>query len=1275
MRRSWFLAGGLLILAAGPSAPVLAQDPSEADLEFFEAKIRPLIVESCQECHSGQLARPKGGLVMDTRADLLRGGAAGEVLVPGDPDASLLIEAVRYEGDPRMPPDGKLEAAQIALLEEWVRRGAPMPEAEGLAPGTSAPKPPPDPLSHWAFRPLDRPGLPQVRDSAWCANEIDRFVLARLEGMGFPTPERADRRTLLRRLTFDLTGLPPTPEEVEQFLADASPDAWERVVDRLLASPHYGERWGRAWLDLARYSDSNGLDENLAMSAAFRYRDWVVRALNEDLPYDRFLTLQLAGDLLPEPEDATALADQLVATGFLVLGPKMLAEQDKEKLVLDVVDEQMDVAFRTFQGLTLGCARCHDHKFDPLSQREYTALAGVFKSTETLGSLAFVSRWKERELASKARLEARREAEAVLAEAEGALTAARHGGDAALVQRWIGSADAYLLAATEAARGAVLLEAEDSSRGNLIRDDATYGTPTTVIARTGAGGLQFAEYDLTFPVAGRRMLEVRLAAEESRPMRVLLNGALVFESALGATTGFWKAEGQRWRAVGALDLPAGRSVLRLEREGPVPHLDQLLLAPLGSDASSRPTLGHPWAQGLEPGLLRNWTLRLAGDGQGAASGPESGVGPGGKSGIFGPWLALADAPEAEFEERAEHLGRALREAAAATATPAAAPGAEAVAAAPNPLVLALFDGLAPRSQRELAGRYQVLFSSVEAQWRELSARDPKAERLPSDAAEGLRLLLTGPAGLFHLEPAELEALYPEQDRSRLAAARAAVEAARSALPPAVERALGVGDAPEIAGLPVMRRGSHLDKGPQVVERGVPALASSFLASPAMPAGESGRRELARWMTDPEHPLTARVAVNRLWQGHFGAGLVRTSSNFGLRGDTPSHPELLDWLAREFVARGWSQKALHRLICLSSTYQSSAEPSARAAALDPGNRLLSHQNRRRLAAEELRDALLFTAGRLDPALGGSLLEIGNGEYVTNDQSKDAARYDSPRRSLYLPIIRNAMLDLFSTFDYPDPSTTVEARPSTTSPTQALYLMNSPLVVDAAARLAEAALERSPDPQPRVNELYRRAFGRAPTAEESARLLGFAQRAAASVLRARAKRVIFLFMHGGPSQVDTFDYKPLLERDHGKPLPFEKPRIQFAETGNLLKSPWKFAPARRIGRLGQRAVPHVARHVDDLCFVKSLHGTNEAHGGALLKLCTPAPTPSCARAWARGSSTGSAPRTATCPASSRSARRSATAACNNWSRLPARRSTRARRSATRACPPREARRSRT
>ncbi|MBK8177603.1 MAG: DUF1549 domain-containing protein [Planctomycetes bacterium] len=504
MRRSWFLAGGLLILAAGPLAPVLAQEPSEADLEFFEAKIRPLIVESCQECHSGQLARPKGGLVMDTRADLLRGGAAGEVLVPGDPDASLLIEAVRYEGDPRMPPDGKLEAAQIALLEEWVRRGAPMPEAEGPAPGTSAPKPPPDPLSHWAFRPLDRPGLPQVRDSAWCANEIDRFVLARLEGMGFPTPERADRRTLLRRLTFDLTGLPPTPEEVEQFLADASPDAWERVVDRLLASPHYGERWGRAWLDLARYSDSNGLDENLAMSAAFRYRDWVVRALNEDLPYDRFLTLQLAGDLLPEPEDATALADQLVATGFLVLGPKMLAEQDKEKLVLDVVDEQMDVAFRTFQGLTLGCARCHDHKFDPLSQREYTALAGVFRSTETLGSLAFVSRWKERELASKARLEARREAEAVLAEAEGALTAARHGGDTALVQRWIGSADAYLLAATEAARGAVLVEAEDSSRGNLIRDDATYGTPTTVIARTGAGGLQFAEYDLTFPVAGRR---------------------------------------------------------------------------------------------------------------------------------------------------------------------------------------------------------------------------------------------------------------------------------------------------------------------------------------------------------------------------------------------------------------------------------------------------------------------------------------------------------------------------------------------------------------------------------------------------------------------------------------------------------------------------------------------------------------------------------------------------------------------------------------------------
>ena len=1050
------LFAALTALAAG------AQTPSEGDLEFFEAKVRPLLIDKCFECHASTSKRVKGGFKLDTYDDLLRGGENGPVVVPGDVEASPLVKAVRYDGELQMPPKEQLDAASINVLEEWVKRKVPMP-----APAAGAVKPA---VTHWAFQPMSNPQPPDVHDVGWCSNDIDHFILAGLEARAMQPAKRAGRATLLRRLSFDLIGLPPSNAELERFEKDRTPNAWEFEVDRLLASPHYGERWGRGWLDLARYSDSNGLDENLVMGTAYRYRDWVVSALNADLPYDKFLTCQLAGDLLPEPDDAQALRGQLTATGFLVLGPKMLAEQDKEKLAFDIVDEQIDVAFRTFQGLTLGCARCHDHKFDPISQRDYTAVAGMFKSTSTMGSLAFVSRWNERELAPKAQIEARHAAEEKLEQKKHALEVLRTKASAAKLAHWTADSAAYLLAATAAAKSAVILEAEAPSRGNLIRDDSNFGSAAVVIARTGADGLQYAEYDLNFTSSGQQQLEVRMASEEARPMRVLLDGAVVFESALSDITGSWKSEGQRWITVGALAVHTGRNVLRLEREGSVPHLDQLLLTPLSATNAGPgwPVAGNALAQGLEPAVLRAFAIRLE------SAGRQNDA-------IFGLWSRFAALPASDFDSSAESLIAQLRT------------ERDAQTFVQNPLVLSLLDGLPPRSLRELAGRYQTLISGVEAQWRELRVKEPKAERLAGEAPEALRQVVHGSASPFYLTAAEMEPLYPEATRAELALAHAAVEAGLHALPPAIDTALGVSDAPEIAGIPLLKRGNHLDKGPEIVPRGVPASIALNLPGPSIPEHQSGRLELAQWMLNPEHPLTSRVAVNRLWQGHFGFGIVRSSSNFGLRGDTPSDPALLDWLARELVRRNWSLKAMHKLICMSSTYQLESQVLAANEVEDPTNRWLSHQNRRRLDAEQLRDALLFTSGALDPTLGGKLLAIGNGDYATNDQSNDAARYDAPRRSIYLPIIRNAMLDLFSAFDYPDSSMTVEQRPSTTSPIQGLYLMNSPLVTQASTRLAKTALDTPGDARDRVHVLYEAAHGREPDSVEVTRALGFLSRA--------------------------------------------------------------------------------------------------------------------------------------------------------------------------------------
>jgi hypothetical protein len=617
----------------------------------------------------------------------------------------------------------------------------------------------------WAFAPLADAPLPAVEDLGWPREPIDRFLLAALEERGLAPAAPATRRTLFRRASFDLAGLPPADDEVEAFVADRAPDAWERLVDRLLASPRYGERWGRHWLDVARYADSNGLDENIAHGNAWRYRDYVIAAFNADKPYDVFLAEQIAGDLLAGDGGAEERQQRLIATGFLSMGPKVLAEGDQAKMELDIIDEQIDTLGKAVLGLTLGCARCHDHKFDPIRTQDYYALAGIFKSTRTMESFARIARWHEHSLASE----------------------------------------------------------EELARAKAHQE--------------------------------------RIAAK--------------------------KQEIEAAKKAG--DAPAG-----------------------------------------------------------------------------------------------ERLGKEL---------------------------------------------------------------------------------------------AELERSAPE-----------------------LPAAMGVARA-DPADLHVLARGDHLSPGERVA-RAIPA-ALPGAEGLSIAAGESGRLELARWLAGGGRRITARVMANRIWRWHFGAGLARSPDNFGRLGERPDHPLLLDWLARRFIASGWSVKDLHRRILSSRVYRMGGEPASQGAAeLDPDGRLLWRFAPRRLEAEEIRDALLAASGSLDLSMGGSMLHVKNREFLFDHTSKDGTSYASRRRSIYLPIIRNHLQDVLALFDFPDPAVVGGDRASTTVASQALFLMNGELALETAERLAldvlspQAGAEATADPA-RLEALYRRALARPPGGEEVRRDLAFIAELAAGL----------------------------------------------------------------------------------------------------------------------------------------------------------------------------------
>ena len=785
-----------------------SEAPSPEAIEFFEKKIRPVLVATCYDCHSEDSV--ESGLRVDSLAGLLRGGTRGPALVPGRPEASLLISAVNHGELLQMPPKDKLSVQQLQDLSAWVKMGAPWPGAtatevtsDSLAGGSGTITA--EDLDYWSFRPVVRPAVPAVQRASWIRNPVDAFILAGLEAKNLTPAPPASRRTLIRRATFDLTGLPPTPEQVARFLADTRPDAFERLIERLLASPAYGERWGRHWLDVARYADSNGMDENLAFVSAFRYRDYVINAFNEDLPFNRFVHEQLAGDLLPAAPGETPQQyyRRLTATGFLSIGPKMLADDDPVKKQMDIIDEQLDTLSRAFMGMTLGCARCHDHKFDPIPTADYYALAGILKSTKTMEYMGVVATWHE-----------------------------------------------Y-----------TLLPEEEQQR--------------------------VAEIDKQLKALDDRLNKLKKRRNELR-----------------------EKQKQQKKNQPAAEQPAEE----------------------------------------------------------ASPGDEKDPGP-------------------------------------------------------------------PSLQEQLA--------EVQQQLQTLT-----------------------------------------QKRNELAATR-----------PDVPRAMGVREG-SVENVRIHLRGSHLTLGREEPRHFLQLAAG--VNQPLPDDNSSGRLELARWLTDPAHPLTSRVIVNRIWQWHFGEGLVRTPDNFGRTGETPSHPALLDWLATEMIRRDWSLKQLHRLLLTSSAWQMSTRYSEAAARVDPENRLLWRMNRRRLEAEEVRDSLLQLGGALTREMHGQLLDARARAYVTGTGSK-VWRYDFNRRSVYLPVLRSAVYNVFQAFDFADPSVLNGRRATTTVTPQALFMMNSSLMADSSRGLADQLLalgEQAPSAA-RIDRAFEITLCRQPSSGERQRFLEFLEAARAEL----------------------------------------------------------------------------------------------------------------------------------------------------------------------------------
>lgn len=875
--------------------------------DFFETKVRPIFANICSNCH-GDAAT--SGLRVDSRESLLKGGSRGPAVVPGEPEKSLMIQAVRQTGELKMPKGGKLTPEEVQSLTEWVKMGAPWPASKKIlaATGGAPYKISPEQRAFWSFRPIQTPNIPSVRNPAWAKTAIDRFVLAKLESQGIPPAPPADRRTLIRRATFDLTGLPPTPEEIEAFEKDKSQRAFEKVVNRLLASPRYGERWGRHWLDVTRYAedDVRGLDPKgrgyMPFRGAYTYRDWVIKAFNEDVPYDQFVRMQLAGDLLEGQKGGKNAGDVLPATAFLGGGPWLWDQAEPVQGRADERNERIDAVSRGLLGLTVACARCHNHKYDPISQYDYYALAGVFAS----------STYKEYPLVSDTQVAAWREKEQKL--------------------------------------------------------------------------LDLSEQLEDFTKAESQQLSSILAAQTSQYMMAA------------------------WRVTGK---PKATVAEAAERS----HLDPEMLERWVKFLAQPPKF-YPY--------LKDWQAMIA------AGGKEEDEA-----------KALADAFQ-KLVLQVEIAQKAIKEQNDVIKAKADVKKRSKRDALPNEFETD--DQFCPGCNLEL----KTLPTEQASLWVDLFMR-----ALDSDEEKPK-------PGLFVFREWALKRRLSAEWREYIASLEHQIDELKKALDPRYPFVHGISDKPKPVNIAVNLRGNPHTLGDEVPRRFL-AVLSPVDAQPFTKG--SGRLELANDIVGS--PLAVRVFVNRIWKWHFGSGIVGTPDNFGVAGERPSNPELLEYVAWTFKQNGMSVKKLQREIMLSAVYQTGAKESGEAHEKDGSNRLYSHFNRQRLDAESIRDSILFVAGDLD------LKEIGG-------PSKDFGP-DNVRRTVYCKVSRFRLNNYLQVFDFPNPSFTAEQRFSTNVPLQRLYFMNDDFVYTQAGKLAERVHSQATETA-RIAEAYRLLYGRAPNAKE-------------------------------------------------------------------------------------------------------------------------------------------------------------------------------------------------
>jgi hypothetical protein len=953
MRKEWtLLAAAALGLLAGHAG---AADDGAA---LFRAQVRPVLVGKCLNCHAAD--KKKGGLDLSRRRTALAGGKHGPALVPGKGATSLLFERVSAK---EMPPQHPLSARQIAAFKKWIDAGAPFPDEPLVAELRRAG---PD---WWAFRPVRRPPVPQPplhpplgkggMQGGWARNPIDAFLFARLEAKGLRPARPAGRLALLRRVTFDLTGLPPTPEEVDSFLADPSPDAFERVVDRLLASPAYGERWGRHWLDVVRYGESHGYEQNHLRPNAWPYRDYVIKAFNEDVSYDRFVLDQLAGDVTAKDDPAAG-----AATGFLVAGVHDTVGNSTLEGMLQQrasdLDDIVSTVGATFLGLTVGCARCHDHKFDPIPQKDYYRLTAVFAGV-------------------------------------------RHG------ERPLRPARA-----TEAE-----LRRAEELRGRLYRDwaeliDLATEARTTLLKSQGID-----------PVP-RPAVHISRNVEDFAPVKA--------------------------RFV--------RFTVLATQKGDEPCLDELAVYGPGGDENL--ALASRGARASASSVLPGFAIhQISHLNDGKYGNDWSWI-----SNERGRGWAQIELPKVEVIRR---------------------------------VVWSRDASIIPKFRDRLASRYRLEVSPDGKNWQTVSTGDDRAEGHEAIPHEALYKLMK-----------------PAQQRRFVQLAQELNRLAREIPPeqPAEQMAyVGQFAVPETINL--LKRGDVMQRGDPVEPgglSGVPGLSSELNVGPT--DGEPARRlALARWIVSPNNPLTARVLVNRVWQYHFGRGIVPTASDFGFNGGRPSHPELLDWLASDFVEHGWRLKRLHRLIVTSAAYRQSSETNAEALAADAGNELLWHMPLRRLEAEALRDSILATSGTLDRQMGGPGFPLF--KYRTNNvaiyEPLEEEGLDTWRRAVYRQLARANREELMASFDGPECAQRTPRRDVTTTPLQALSLLNGRFPVRQAGYFAERVREEAGDKAgPQVERAFRLAFGRLPAEDErSAAVALVRRRGLAALCRALLNANEFLY----------------------------------------------------------------------------------------------------------------------------------------------------------------------